>query len=151
MRFKELFENCKKQLKDEIKAIWLEDKELWQDDGTLKSPVYENQLDRLLNTCFLGDNILLEDMGEWESADAYPNNLISHNYWREWPSDRKEEASLINSQITLNQKPYLPFKHQVKSWEKLLNEHKSICVTSGTGSGKTECFMVPLVKDLADN
>lgn len=150
MRFKELFENCKKQLKDEIKGIWLEDKELWQDDGTLKSPVYENQLDRLLTSCFSGENILVEDMGEWESADAYPDNLISQKYWREWPSDRKEEASLIDSQIALGQKTYLPFKHQVKSWEKLLNEHKSICVTSGTGSGKTECFMVPLVKDLAD-
>ncbi len=41
-----------------------------------------------------------------------------------------------------------PFKHQLTAWEKLLNEKKSIVVTSGTGSGKTECFMVPILEDL---
>ncbi|TOK89451.1 DEAD/DEAH box helicase [Vibrio parahaemolyticus] len=46
-------------------------------------------------------------------------------------------------------KDWSPFKHQVKSWKYLLKEHKSIVVTSGTGSGKTECFMVPILNDLA--
>ena len=41
-----------------------------------------------------------------------------------------------------------PFKHQVKAWKSLINEKKSIIVTSGTGSGKTECFMVPILNDL---
>lgn len=54
--------------------------------------------------------------------------------------------------------PYLPFQHQYECWEALLEGYvkdadgnkypKSICVTTGTGSGKTECFMMPLVKDL---
>ena len=42
---------------------------------------------------------------------------------------------------------YTPYKHQAKSW-KALNEGKSIVVTSGTGSGKTECFMYPVISDL---
>lgn len=54
-------------------------------------------------------------------------------------------------------KYYSPYEHQYLSWDNLLNrtveikgeqKPKSICVTTGTGSGKTECFMLPLVHDL---
>lgn len=41
-----------------------------------------------------------------------------------------------------------PYKHQINSWDILLNQKKSIVVTSGTGSGKTECFMIPVLQDL---
>lgn len=41
-----------------------------------------------------------------------------------------------------------PYVHQTQSWRKLLNDNKSIVVTSGTGSGKTECFMMPVLQDL---
>lgn len=43
---------------------------------------------------------------------------------------------------------FKPFEHQLKSWKNLLADKKSIVVTSGTGSGKTECFMVPILNDL---
>lgn len=42
---------------------------------------------------------------------------------------------------------YPPYKHQAESW-KALKDGKSIVVTSGTGSGKTECFMYPVLSDL---
>ncbi|MCE9354585.1 DEAD/DEAH box helicase [Phocaeicola vulgatus] len=42
---------------------------------------------------------------------------------------------------------YPPYKHQAESW-KTLAEGNSIVVTSGTGSGKTECFMYPVLSDL---
>lgn len=44
-------------------------------------------------------------------------------------------------------KNYKPYKHQAESW-KAMAEGKSIVVTSGTGSGKTECFMYPVISDL---
>jgi DEAD/DEAH box helicase domain-containing protein len=44
-----------------------------------------------------------------------------------------------------------PYKHQVKSWKKLLVDKKSIAVTTGTGSGKTECFMLPVLQDIYEN
>src|SRR5690606_34617828 len=33
----------------------------------------------------------------------------------------------------------------------LLNNKKSIAVTTGTGSGKTECFMLPVLHDIYEN
>jgi len=47
-------------------------------------------------------------------------------------------------------KGYLhPYTHQVEAWETLTQtEPKSVVVTSGTGSGKTECFMLPIIDDL---
>lgn len=42
-----------------------------------------------------------------------------------------------------------PYTHQKKAWEILTqNDPKSIIVTTGTGSGKTECFMIPIIDDL---
>lgn len=41
-----------------------------------------------------------------------------------------------------------PFTHQLASWRALIKKQRSIIVTSGTGSGKTECFMIPVLDDL---
>jgi len=154
MKFKDLYQKCKTQLTKQVKVIWLEDQDLWKGGVTLKD--YEAKLDSFLDECFTGKNILVEDMGEWESAGSFPTDLMPKTYWREWPDNKdtgqtKEQASLSDENIPLKDKIYNPFKHQVECWRKLLEEKKSICVTTGTGSGKTECFMVPLAKDLADN
>lgn len=44
-----------------------------------------------------------------------------------------------------------PYLHQVKAWQALLQESpsRSVLVASGTGSGKTECFVIPILNDLA--
>lgn len=43
-----------------------------------------------------------------------------------------------------------PYVHQISAWRALSDKaKKSIIVTSGTGSGKTECFMVPILDELA--
>lgn len=43
-----------------------------------------------------------------------------------------------------------PHAHQLEAWEILSKaEPQSVLVTSGTGSGKTECFLVPILNDLA--
>lgn len=42
-----------------------------------------------------------------------------------------------------------PYRHQFQAWDILHNEDpQSLVVTSGTGSGKTECFMVPILDRL---
>lgn len=43
-----------------------------------------------------------------------------------------------------------PFTHQLAAWKTLNSpEPQSLVVTSGTGSGKTECFLVPVLNHLA--
>ena len=44
-----------------------------------------------------------------------------------------------------------PYKHQISSWKSLLKQNKSIGVTTGTGSGKTECFMLPVLHDIYEH
>lgn len=43
-----------------------------------------------------------------------------------------------------------PFRHQLEAWEHLSKpgSPQSVLVTSGTGSGKTECFLFPILSDL---
>jgi len=41
-----------------------------------------------------------------------------------------------------------PYNHQSESWKGMLLDRKTIAVTSGTGSGKTECFIIPVLQDL---
>ncbi|MGR5448490.1 DEAD/DEAH box helicase [Vibrio sp. PNB22_3_1] len=74
-----------------------------------------------------------------EEKEKYRLKGISEHRWAEdiqedytWPLDRP------------------PYKHQLEAWDHLSSDKvKSVVVTSGTGSGKTECFLVPLLNDLA--
>jgi len=57
------------------------------------------------------------------ALDAAPNER--------WPRDRE------------------PYRHQLEAWHALLAPTpSSVIVSSGTGSGKTECFLVPILEDL---
>ena len=44
-----------------------------------------------------------------------------------------------------------PYQHQLETWKALIEARpaRSVLVTSGTGSGKTECFLIPILHDLA--
>ena len=39
------------------------------------------------------------------------------------------------------------YEHQVKAFDRIINKHNAV-VTTGTGSGKTECFMLPIINEL---
>jgi DEAD/DEAH box helicase domain-containing protein len=44
-----------------------------------------------------------------------------------------------------------PYHHQIAAWQALLTQQppQSLLVSSGTGSGKSECFLIPLLSELA--
>lgn len=42
-----------------------------------------------------------------------------------------------------------PYRHQLEAWQAVL-AGLSVLVSSGTGSGKTECFLIPILNDLAE-
>lgn len=43
-----------------------------------------------------------------------------------------------------------PYRHQWEAWRALIEQTppRSVLVSSGTGSGKTECFLIPILNDL---
>ena len=40
------------------------------------------------------------------------------------------------------------FKHQEEAIRSLISDQRNVIVSSGTGSGKTECFLIPILNDL---
>lgn len=98
--------------------------------------------------CFLGDPVFEATFG-WKQADTtmavlaktllHPDLVDAMD--KPWGDNAKEY------QFPRTGRPYT---HQLVAWHALLGPgHRSVVVTSGTGSGKTECFMVPVLSSLA--
>lgn len=96
-----------------------------QPDSFLADPVFEaarvwKRADRTLDD--LAGGLLEEDLvAALDTAET-----------RRWPRCGAEHA---------------PYLHQLRAWSAAA-EGRSFLVTSGTGSGKTECFMAPMLNDL---
>lgn len=93
--------------------------------------------------------------------DAMPLVQCMNSYESVYP-DHKFDADELLGNLWRKTMPnadvyYEPYEHQYQCWKTLLKDTTddgkpmSIVVTTGTGSGKTECFMLPLVQDLLDN
>jgi len=95
---------------------------------------------------FLADPVFEHIFG-WEEANIVMDKLAGSLIERELieamhkpPKDLHEYAF---------RKDWKPYQHQYMAWQKLAqSDPQSIVITSGTGSGKTECFMVPVLNDL---
>ena len=57
-----------------------------------------------------------------------------------WPLDPRLEEVAFKGR-----KPYL---HQLRAFQRLKNEAAHTLVTTGTGSGKSECFLIPILSDV---
>lgn len=125
------FVHLYEQMKTNLKKSLLEQ---WQPKGTKFDSNYQTQLEDIIEKT-VSDNILVENMSPWQSAT--PIYKGGTNY-----------TNIIESCML----KFLPYKHQVNCWNALLSQgspYKSMVVTTGTGSGKTESFMVPLITELA--
>lgn len=98
--------------------------------------------------CFLADPVFEATFG-WKQADATMASLtkallhadLVNAMDKPWGDNAKEYR------FPREAKPYV---HQLAAWNALLAPgYQSVVVTSGTGSGKTECFMVPVLSTLA--
>lgn len=54
------------------------------------------------------------------------------------------EQGLFNRDLFGDNKPIRLFEHQIEALEAAVNKNKHVVVTTGTGSGKTESFLLPL-------
>lgn len=127
------FERLYEQTKVELKKSLLEH---WQPKGANFDSNYQTQLEALIDKT-VSDNILVENMSRWQGATPIYKGGVDY-------------TTFVNSQML----KFLPYEHQVKCWKDLVGQgspYKSMVVTTGTGSGKTESFMVPLITDLSRN
>ncbi len=98
---------------------------------------------------------LFEHTFGWTQAEPTLQDLVTEKLLSKAVLASLDKEKIIDSKgdVVTNKYQfksiYHPYTRQLKSWQTLLaDDVKSIVVTSGTGSGKTECFMVPVLEDL---
>ena len=135
MNFSELYKSNKNAVERALVAMWC-------GQSTNESQrSYIKQMKEIISNLFAPKN-------------AVPVIQCMNSYVPVTGTDVDKSKALVGK---LWDAPYLPYEHQYKCWDVLLNQRtvegkpKSIVVTTGTGSGKTECFMIPLVHDLIQN
>jgi len=100
--------------------------------------------------CFLGDPVFEATFG-WATADEKMSQLsgkllhpsVVKSMDKPWGESAKDYRFPADAK---------PYTHQLAAWKALLGPGcQSVVVTSGTGSGKTECFMVPVLSSIAQS
>src|SRR5262249_5146557 len=62
-----------------------------------------------------------------------------------WPpnSDEAEQEELESSAVRFWRRPL--YAHQWQSFEKIVRQSRNLIIATSTGSGKTECYLIPLL------
>lgn len=140
-RFAELYKNNRTAVEKSLSAMWC---------GEARNEAQKGYMEQLKG--------IIPDV--FAPKDAIPLVQCMNSYESVYPEHQAEAEEMLG---TLWKKTlpsgtfYLPYEHQYQCWKTLLKDktpdgkYKSIVVTTGTGSGKTECFMLPLVQDLIDH
>lgn len=135
MKFTSIYQNIEQRISDTVLSLWATGDpdfqnyllEIFKQEKLMAEPIFQNMFPWEPSTSKFGE------LGEMFSPD-FINRLDSiKNEEYRFPSDRN------------------PYLHQEKSWQAALNDKKSLLVTTGTGSGKTECFMLPVLQDIYQN
>jgi DEAD/DEAH box helicase domain-containing protein len=135
MNFKNFYHKTHARLKDSILSLWA---------------TGDAEMQKYFSHILEKEKIMAEPVFQtsfpWAPADITFENTtnIFDNHFIKCLSAVKEEQY----RFPLGRRPY---RHQITSWNNLLNHKKSIVVTTGTGSGKTECFMLPVLYDIYKN
>ena len=137
MNFKEFYQNTERRLTDAILSLWA--------TGDTETQQYLRYIFQQKDEQLIADPVF-QTTFPWESFNDKFETLTGIF-----------DKNFINALDKIKNPEYqfpkvrLPYKHQVESWNTLLNEKRSIVVTTGTGSGKTECFMLPVLHDIYKN
>ena len=141
-RFADLYRNNRKAVESTLSNLWC-------GEGRNESQKsYIEQLKRIIPEVFAPKDAmpLVQCMNSYESV------------YEEHAAEAEEMVGeLWRKCMPRPDVYYPPYEHQYQCWKTLLREksedgkNMSIVVTTGTGSGKTECFMLPLVQDLIEH
>lgn len=92
---------------------------------------------------FLAEPVI-EPLFEWE---RYEKHLEEIHFLHPDLLTSKDAPKAGDYRFPKDRQPYL---HQYKAWEQLIQEPpRSVVISTGTASGKTEAFLVPVFNDLA--
>ncbi len=125
------FENIYKETEENMRLALLS---LWTPGRHPMRKAVEELFDR---EPLMAEPVFQSTFGWEPTIDKNWHEYINTDVWKRIEQQRQERG-----------KPaFAPFKHQTESW-KALKDGKSIVATSGTGSGKTECFLYPVLSDI---
>ena len=99
---------------------------------------------------FVADPVL-EAARVWKRADAALDDLagdmLEEDLVAALDSTRRPDGRENDRRWPRSGETVAPYLHQLQAW-KAAEAGRSFMVTSGTGSGKTECFAIPMLNDL---
>lgn len=110
----------------------------------LRNHLSESMVDVLGDEgCFLAPPVFEHTFG-WQEAELCLQDLEAEGLISSGLLDTLATAPAYQFPKTAH-----PYTHQLHAWRTLLDKTpRSTVITTGTGSGKTECFMVPILEDL---
>lgn len=131
MKFEDFYKNAERSVLDAIVSFWTTTnheeqrgvRDLFQKESLFGKPVFQS-------------------MFPWQ---PYNQTFEEIDFIHQNFKQRLNQIAETSFRFPIERAPYT---HQFKSWDKMINEQKSIVVTSGTGSGKTECFMIPILHEI---
>lgn len=141
MNYFKFYTDARKRLIDTMVNLWVRGHKEEEDylrqllidkEPLLAEPVFQSIFPWESSEHTFAEHASMLDVLKPEFVEALSGNKVDSE--QRFPEDRR------------------PYKHQTESWKAMLGEAKgkTIVVTSGTGSGKTECFMVPVLQDLVN-
>ena len=97
---------------------------------------------------FLADPVFEATFG-WRPAGVNMGQLAGHLLHPELVKALANPPSKLAADYAFPRKRQ-PYLHQLEAWHALIEATppRSVLVSSGTGSGKTECFLIPILNDL---
>lgn len=99
---------------------------------------------------FLADPVF-EATFSWQASEFSLGDLCGNLLHKDLVNALSKPQKLSDSEdYTFDTNQY-PYRHQLEAWRALIegSPTRSALVSSGTGSGKTECFLIPILNDLA--